>query len=121
MPLRGMTVVIATADAARFRSALGLAAAQAALGARARLLLDAAAVPLAGRLALAEEDRLSAAGLPTTDELLDTCLELGVEVLLCQSGLALAGLDLAALDPRLRAGGMVEVLATLADDRLVVV
>jgi predicted peroxiredoxin len=100
----GLAVIVAGTDPARFRTALTLAAAQAALGGRVRLLLDGEAVRLAAM----------------RDELLESCLELGVTVTLCQSGLAAAGLRAAALDPRFDYGGMVGLLACLGDDRLVI-
>lgn len=99
---RGLTILVAGADRDRWRSALALAAAQAASGGRARIHLDERAVPL----------------IAAETALLDTALELGVAVSLCQSGLAEAGLDAATLDPRLHTGGLVGLLAALGDDRL---
>ena len=101
--MTGLSIIIAGPDSVRFRSALTLAAAQAALGGRTRMLFDNAAVGLAA----------------APEELLETCLELGVAVTLCQSGLALAGLEAGGLDPRFGYGGMVGWLADLGDDRLV--
>jgi hypothetical protein len=101
--MMGLSIIVAGPDVVRFRSALTLAAAQAALGGRTRLLLDSAAVGLAAK----------------PDELLDSCLELGAAVTLCQSGLALAGLEATGLDPRFDYGGMVGWLADLGDDRLI--
>jgi len=101
--MRGLGIVIGGTDAARARTALTLAASQAALGARVRILLESDAV----RLAM------------SPDELLESCLELGVAVMLCQSGLAAAGLEAAALDPRFEYGGMVGWLAELEEDRLI--
>jgi len=104
--LSGLAIIVATPDARRFRTALTLAAAHAALGKRTSILLDGEAVALASD--------------PPRD-LLETCLELGATITLCQSGLAAAGLDAAALDARFDYGGMVGLLAGLGDDRLVVV
>lgn len=106
MPVRGLTLVVAGPDPGRFTAALRLAATAAAVGGRTRLFLDEAAVALFP----------AAAGEP----LLAACLELGVGVELCQGGLAAAGLDLRALDPRLEGGGLAGLLAGLDDDRLVV-
>ena len=100
--MTGLGIIVAGIDATRFRTALTLAAAQAALGGRARILLDSGAVTLAA--------------MP--HDLLDSCFELGAEVMLCQSGLAEAGLDAAALDPRFSYGGMVGWLADLGAERL---
>ena len=101
--MNGLGIIVAGADQARFRTALTLAAAHAALGGRVRILLDGESVSLAA----------------APDELLDSCFELGATVTLCQSGLAEAGLYAAALDPRFDHGGMVGWLADLGEDRLV--
>ena len=102
--MTGLGIIVADTDAVRFRTALTLAAAQAALGGRARILLDSGAVRLASGL----------------NDLLESCFELGTEVTLCQSGLAEAGLDASALDSRFSYGGMVGWLADLGADRLVI-
>lgn len=102
-PLTGLGIIVTGMDPARFRSALTLAAAQAALGGRVRILFDGESVSLAA----------------VPGELLDTCFELGATVTLCQTGLAEAGLDAATLDPRFDYGGMVGWLAALGEDRLV--
>ena len=103
--MRGLTIVVASADADRWKAALGMASAQAALGARTCLFLDAAAVPLLGR---------------NSDAVFETALELGVRLIACQTGMAQAGLAMTQLDQRIEAGGMTSLLAGLGDDRLVV-
>jgi predicted peroxiredoxin len=100
----GLGIIVAGTDPVRFRTALTLAAAQAALGGRARILLDSGAVVLA----------------EAPEALLKSCFELGVEVTLCQSGLAETGLEASALDPRFSYGGMVGWLADLGSDRLLI-
>jgi len=118
--MRGLTIIIAGQDPARLRSALGMAAAQAALGGAARLFLDGkAAGLLRAPIAAPDDVEHQAAGLPTIGELVDTCLALGARIILCQTGLALAGLAAASLDPRLETGGMTGLLAALGEDRLV--
>jgi len=102
--MTGLSIIVADTDPARFRTALTLAAAQAALGGRVRLLFDSGAVPLAS----------------TPNDLLESCFELGTEITLCQSGLAEAGLDASVLDTRFSYGGMVGWLADLGMDRLVI-
>jgi len=102
--MTGLGIIVADTDQTRFRTALTLAAAQAALGGRARILLDSGAVPLAS----------------SPNDLLESCFELGAEVMLCQSGLAQAGLNASALDPRFSYGGMLGWLADLGSDRLVI-
>jgi predicted peroxiredoxin len=97
-----LSIIFAGTDPARFATALTLAATQAALGGRVRLLLDGAAVAMANQ----------------GGDLLATCFELGVTVTLCQSGLATAGLAADTLDRRFDYGGMASFLAELGEDRL---
>jgi len=101
MPMRGLTIVVADADAARLDAALTLANAQAALGGRVRLYLHGAAVtlPLAGPLAEAAAD-------------------LGVEVIVCQTALDDHGV---ALPAGATGGGMIGLIGSIGDDRLVIV
>jgi predicted peroxiredoxin len=120
VPVRGLTIVLTGTDPDRLRSALGLAATQAALGGAARLFLDGASAGLlAAPIAAPGDADHQAAGLPTLAELLETALALGVAITLCQSGLALAGIAADRIDPRLHAGGLTHMIATLGDDRLV--
>jgi predicted peroxiredoxin len=97
--MRGLTIVCTRADA--MAPALTLAMAQAALGGRARLFAQGPAVTGLNAPLMAE------------------AIALGVELLACQTGLAEAGLDLAALDTRIVAAGPVSVLQSLGEDRLV--
>ncbi|WP_235525318.1 MULTISPECIES: DsrE family protein [unclassified Sphingomonas] len=110
--MRGLTIVVAGAEGDRLRAALTMACAAAALGARARVYLHEAAV--AGFAA----DVPAPAGQPTLGELRGIAAESGVAIVACQSGLALAGLAADAIG--VSGGGMIELLATLGDDRLVV-
>jgi len=109
--MRGLTIVVATPDPDRFRAALTMACAAAALGGRTRIYLHEGAVALLTMTGTAPP------GLPTLSELRIIALETGVELIACQTGLALAGL--AADTERVAAGGLIDLLATLADDRLV--
>ena len=120
--LRGLTIVVAEASPLRFRTALTMAAAQAALGGGARLFLDGAAVALLKPPLRDEEEAIyREAGLPALPELLDEAFGLGVTVTACQSGLLLADMEADALDPRIGYGGMVSMLQQLGDDQLVVI
>lgn len=122
MPLRGLTIIVAGRDHDRLRSALGLAATQAALGGRASLFLDGPSVGLLAPAVVSDADIVSsAAGLPTLAELIDTALSLGATIALCQSGLAAADLALDRIDGRIAVGGLTSVIAALGDDRLVMV
>ena len=115
--MRGLTLIVATGDAERFRAALTLAAAHAALGGRTRVYCHEGAVALlCGHDPDAAE--LVARGLPSRAELIATAIESGVEIIACQTGLALAGLEETALPRGVETGGLVGVLADLGDDRL---
>lgn len=109
--MRGLTIIIAGPDPDRLRTALTLACAAAALGSRARLYLHEAAVGLLASNAPAP------LGLPDLSELRAIAEDSGVELIACQTGLALAGLS--ADTQRVAAGGLIDLLATLKDDRLV--
>ena len=111
MPMRGLTIVVAQPDPDRWRAALTMGCAAAALGGRTRVYLHEGAVAL---LAMAGG---APPGLPDPTELRAIAAENGVELIACQTGLALAGL--AADNERVAAGGMIDLLATLGDDRLV--
>jgi predicted peroxiredoxin len=111
-----LAIIVSGPDPARLRSALGLAAAQAALGGETTLFFDALAV------AALAPDSLDRPGgsLPPLRALLDACLDLGTYVLVCQTGLADAGLTPAALDPRFEYGGLTGLLAAAPTARLVI-
>ncbi|MBB3910014.1 DsrE family protein [Sphingomonas desiccabilis] len=116
--MRGLTVLVATADPVRFRAALSTAAATAALGGRARVFLHEDAVVLLQASADSDAARFAVAGLPSRADLVAIARESGVELLVCQSGLALTGLSMAELPAGTTAGGLVSLLATLGEDRL---
>lgn len=119
----GLSIVVLTDDAERFRGALTLALAQAALGSSVRLFLQLDAVRLLAPTAPApRDDNHAAHGLPTLAVLIDEALEAGIAIIACQSGLALAGLEAAALDTRIEAGGPLSFLQGLApEERLLVI
>lgn len=122
MSLRGLTIIVADMSSERFRTALVMAGAQAALGGRARLFLQGEAVSIVRTPIFGMEDEAhEAAGLPTLVELIDETLALGVTITGCQSGLALLDAPADQFHPALDWGGMTSVLAALGDDRLVVV
>ena len=116
--VRGLTIIVATDDTVRYRAALLLAAAHAASGRAARLYFNESAVLLLASATL-DDSEIDNAGLPTLAELRGEALALGVRLIACQSGLALAGLDATMLDTRIEAGRMVGIVTSLGDDRLV--
>lgn len=100
--MRGLTIVLASADPARYDVALTMASAQAALGGPSRLYLHGSAVTLLA------PDR----GPP----LLATALELGVAIIACQTALCVHAV---ALPDDTEAGGMISLFSSLDDDRLI--
>jgi len=119
----GLNIVVLTDDAERFRGALTLALAQAALGSAVRIFMQLDAVRLLRPSAPApRDDDHVAHGLPTVAALMGEALEAGIAIVACQSGLALAGLDTVSLDPRVEAGGPLSFLQGYDEtDRLIVV
>ena len=122
MPMRGLTIVVADISSERFRCALNMALAQAALGGKARVFLDGEAVailrpPISGW----EDEAYEAAGLPTLPRLHAEALDAGVRIILCQSGMAMTGAEPRDYDERVEFAGMVSLMAELGDDRLVAV
>ncbi len=114
--MRGLKIIVLTDDAERFRGALGIAAAHAALGGEAALFLQLDAVRLLGTPTAPKDDIHQAEGLPTLAALLEHALVLGVKITVCQSGMALARIEAGALDARIEAGGPVQFLGDCRDD-----
>jgi len=122
MPMRGLTIIVAMADEARFRSAAGLALSWQALGGRVTFFLDTDAVALIAPPIIGKRDaRFVAIGMPTLHDLVEELFAVEIKVMLCQAGMAMADLSAEAMDPRLSYGGMVGLLADLGEDRLVTV
>ncbi len=105
--MRPLLVLLVDADATRARAGIAMTAAQAALGGKAHLHLDAGAIPLLGDPAV-------------TTAVEDACA-LGAVLSLCPTGLA----DHAAVPPPFPDAdrcGLVSLLGELADDaRLVAI
>ena len=115
----GLNIVVAGDDSARLHAALSVAAAWAALDRPARLFLQAEAVALLRALPGDRDRRRREAGLPDLAELLEESVALGVNVIACQSGLALARLSAAELPAGVDTGGLVGFLAgSSPDDQL---
>lgn len=119
--MSGVTLILATPDGAKLRTALMIAATSAVLGDAARIFFSEAAVALLGVPPADPSDEWYAgAGLPTLGLLYEEALDAGVVLIACQSGLALIGLDATRLDPRVEAGGLLSALAADRGARLVV-
>ncbi|MGL4313638.1 MAG: DsrE family protein [Sphingomonas sp.] len=116
--MSGLTIILVATDDARVRAALTLACAHAALGGRVRLFAEADAV-----VALAAqprpEDAAPSIDRPDRLHLLALARQSGVALIACQTGLAATGLTITALAPGCEGGGLIGLLATLEDDRLV--
>lgn len=119
--MQGLTIIAATGDAERFRAALSLACAQAALGGRTRLYCHEAAAGLLLPGEDPDDAQRIATGLPTRAQLLREAHGSGVTLIACQSGLAAAGIPFNTLPPGIEPGGLVSLLAGLGEDRLVTV
>lgn len=120
--MRELRIIVATADAERLRGALVLAASQAALGGRASLFLQLDAVALLRPPIGAPRDGAHAeAGLPTLAALIEDALALGVTLLACQSGLALAGMSADALPAGVEASGPLSFLQAMSDEARLIV
>ena len=112
-----LALLLVSADAARLRAALTLGRAEVALGGVARLFLQGEAAKL---LKPPVSDPLDAAwqavGEPTLAKLLDSALDDGVVISLCQSGLAMAGMIAGDLDRRIALTGPIAFLADAGPD-----
>lgn len=117
--MRSLTIVAATGDAERFRAALSLACAHAALGGSARLYCHEAAVALLVPGDDPDDAERAAKGLASRAQLLAEAVESGVALIACQTGLAAEGIAFDALAAGVEPGGLVSLLATLGEDRLV--
>lgn len=117
--MRGLTLIVATGDVERFRAALALACAHAALGGQARVYAHEAAVPLLVPGADPDDSALPAHGFATRAQLLAEAHQAGVSLIACQTGLAAAGLSFDALAAGTEPGGLISLMAELGDDRLV--
>ena len=110
--MQGLTIIVAGADEERFRSALEVAAANAALDRTTRVFLQGAAASLLQPLASEADEPPDVMGVPTLAQLLEEALALGASVTVCQSGLALAGMRADQLPDGVETGGLVELLAS---------
>lgn len=120
MPVRGLTILVASGERVRMRAALSLATAQAALGGRVRLFAQEEAAPLLADGPDPDGESLRKRGLPALPELRAAAIEMGVRMVACQTGLAAAEFAADQLAPGVETGGLVGILADLDDDRLVI-
>lgn len=110
--LPGLSIIVASADGARFYAALEAAAAAAALGRPARLFLQGEAAALLRTPVSFDGDAARrTAGQPDLVSLIAEAMAMDVRLIVCQSGMALAGMAASELVPQVRAGGLVSFLA----------
>lgn len=121
--MRGLRIVVTAAEAERLRGALVMAAAQAAMGSEAALFLQLDAVGLLRQpIKAPRDDAHRAAGLPSLAMLMEEAIGLGIEMIACQSGLALCGMTAADLPSGIATGGPLGFLQATGDEaRLLIV
>lgn len=122
MAEQDLALIIADLGHARLHAGLSLAATAAAAGRTVRVFCHAEGVALVqpGRV-WKEDATYRAAGLPTIADLLETALDLGVAVMVCQSGLALINLSAADLPAQVEAGGLPAFLGRARGSQLILV
>ena len=118
--MRGLTILVPTDDRVRFRAALSLACAQAALGGRVRLFCQEEAVAMLVDRPDPDRPMLTDRGLPDIPQLIAAARDVGVGLMTCQTGLSAASITIGDLYDGVEAGGLVGVLATLDEDRLAI-
>lgn len=118
-----LKIIILTPDPERFRGALTLAAAQAALGAQVAIFCQLEAAALLRAPFTAPNDMAhQARGLPTLDDLMSDAAALGVRFIACQSGMELCSMEARDLAPHTSTGGPISFLQSVGDkDRLLVI
>lgn len=119
--MHGLSLVIASGDGTRLYAAFETAMAAAALGARVRIFVQGEAVALLrAPVGFAGDAARRAAGQPDLAQMIEEAAAMEVELIACQSGLALAGLTAADIVPEARMGGLVGFLAAMdREERLV--
>lgn len=115
--MRDLRIILTVPDAERLRGALTLAAAQAALGARATLFLQLDAVGLLRTGVTAPYDVAHrTAGLPDLATLIFEARDMGVTLIACQSGMELCQMAADDLPNGVEIGGPVGFLQQTDDN-----
>lgn len=122
MAEQDLALIVADLGHVRLHAGLSLAATAAAAGRTVRIFCHAEGVALVqpGRV-WPGDAAYHAAGLPTVADLLETALDLGVAVVVCQSGLALMNLSAADLPAQIEGGGLLGFLERAKGSHLVLV
>ncbi|MFA5968325.1 MAG: DsrE family protein [Sphingomonas sp.] len=119
--MTGLTIMLIATDPVRARAALTLAIAHAATGGSARLFAHERAVRHFADLPDGDAATLAATGLPDLPQLRAMADDTSVAMIACQTGMALEELTMADFATGVEAGGLISLLSTLNDDRLVVI
>lgn len=120
----GLNILLLSEDAERFRGALMVAMTHRSLGdGPARLFLQLDAVRLIAPPVIGPHDaNHQLHGLPSLGALIEEALDDGVGIIICQSGLILAGLSPTMIDERIETGGLTSFLASVSPtDRVMMV
>jgi uncharacterized protein len=120
--LQPLTLIVAEPRDERVWAAFSLAATAAAQGRKVTLFLSGPAAEIGLRRYRAPGDgKRSAYCVATVAELFDSCIELGVRIIACQTGLHLIEQSAEDLHITVEVGGMVSALAAHADAQIVMV
>lgn len=113
----GLSIIVASADGARFYAALETAIAAAALGRPARIFLQGeAAALLRVPVSFAGDGARKDAGQPDLVSIIAEAMAMDVGLFVCQSGMAMVGMAANELVPQVRSGGLVSFLANLGTE-----
>jgi predicted peroxiredoxin len=116
-----VNIIVASNDSARLYAALEAAMAWAALDRQVQIFFQGEAVATLRRPLFHASDRTRvAAGQPDLAALLDEVRDAGAALYVCQTGLALAGMNIDELAVDARAAGLVGYLAAIPPGALVV-
>ena len=120
--MQGLNIIVAAAEERRLYAALETGMAAAALGQRVRIFLQGeAAALLRDPVSFDGDAARKAVGQPDLARLIEEALAMEIGLIVCQSGMALAGMAATELVPHVRAAGLVSFLADAgAGDRLLV-
>lgn len=118
----GLNIIVAMAEGRRFCAALEASMAASALGHSVSIFLQGDAVAmLRAPAGFAGDGARRAAGLPDLAELLTEAAAMDVDLVACQSGMALVALSAEQMVAGVKAGGLVSFMAAMApEDRLLV-
>jgi predicted peroxiredoxin len=115
-------IIVAVAEGGRLYAALEAGMAAAALGRSVRIFLQGeAAALLRDPVSFAGDTARRAAGQPDLAGMIDEARAMNIELLACQSGMALVGVAATDLVPHVRSAGVVSFMAEVGPgDRLIV-